>query len=169
MRCGAPVGEVSAPRSSGWEHLWSVNQTVWFSLATGASESASETTKRWKGLQHWSQDLNSRLHLPTKQGRSPHHPDPTLSLSHHLAFAHTEPASWDAHPPMTKQTHFYFQYPSGALPPSRGARPEHHSSTQTLFLSLSPLHNFILHSLIQQIILKEAVLKAVGLMNPVHS
>ena len=70
---------------------------------------------------------------------------------------------------MTKQTHFYFQYPSGALPPSRGARPEHHSSTQTLFLSLSPLHNFILHSLIQQIILKEAVLKAVGLMNPVHS
>lgn len=46
MRHGEPVDEVSGPRSSGREHSRSVNQAVWFSLANGASESASETIER---------------------------------------------------------------------------------------------------------------------------
>ena len=67
----------------------------------------------------------------SRQGWSPHHSNPTCSLSHHLAFPHMEPAAWDAQPAMTKQIYFSFQYPGKVLHPSRGDCPEHHSLTQT--------------------------------------
>lgn len=144
-----PVGEVSAPRSSGREYSRCVNQTVWSSLAEGTSESASETTEGWKGLQHQSRRLcsNAPSHQASLVSLAPASTPFALSLS----CLHTDGASFPgALPLMTKPTHLNFGTQVGL--DVHHEEPALHTTVQHKlgFLSLSLLPNSILHSLTQQ-------------------
>lgn len=157
-----PVGEVSAPRSSGREYSRCVNQTVWSSLAEGASEWASETTEGWKGLQHQSRRLcsNAPSHQASLVSLAPASTPFALSLS----CLHTDGASFPGCPPSHDQTNpSQLWYPGGARRPPRGACPAHHSSTQT-WISL-PQPATQLHSSF----INPTVLEAFGFMNALHS
>lgn len=150
MRHGGPVGEVSAPRSSKREHSGSANQTVWFSLAKGAFCVSCRDHHRVEGSSTPIPESPLQT-APSNQARLVSSP-PLIHLTsftfHHLAFAHAEPPSWNALPPVTKQTRLNFRYPGGALSPPHEPFPGNHSLTKA-FLSLYLLYNVILHSLVQ--------------------
>lgn len=154
------MDEVSGPRSSGKEHSGSVNQAVWFSLANGASESASETIERWRVFN--TDPRISTLTAPSNQARlvsSPllthltPFPLPSPGLCTWWATFLECPPSRDETNPSEFGTHLNFH-------PSCESFPENHSAVKAFFLSFNLLYKLILHSFIQQIIFKKVILKA---------